>query len=150
MSSLQSRIQKDMIAALKARDANRRQALSFVASELKRVAIDKRIDELPDADAIAILQKQLKLRQEAADQARAVNRLDLVEPNLYEITVISEYLPKALSEEDTRTLAAAVVKDLAATSMKDMGKVMAECTKREPAADKGILSTMVKQALAGK
>ena len=148
--SLQSRIQADMIAALKARDANRRQALSFVGSELKRAAIDKRIDELTDADAIQILQKQLKLRQEAADQARAVNRADLLEANMYEITVISEYLPKAPSEADTRTLAAAVIKDLGAASMKDMGRVMAECTAREPGVDKTLLATVVKQALSGK
>lgn len=148
--SLQSRIQQDMIAALKARDANRRQALSFVASELKRVAIDKRIDELPDADAIQILQKQLKLRQEALDQAKAVNRPDLAESNVYEISVISEYLPKALSEDETRALAAEVIKDLGATSMKDMGKVMAEAGKRSAAADKTLLSTIVKQQLGGK
>jgi len=136
-----------MIAALKARDQQRRSALSFVASELKRVAIDKRLDELPDADAVSILQKQLKLRQEAADQAKAVNRADLLEQNLYEIGVISEYLPKALSAEDTAALADAVIRDLSATSMKDMGRVMAEAAKREAAVDKGVLSTVVKAKL---
>lgn len=139
-----------MIAALKARDAQRRSALSFVASELKRVAIDKRLDELPDPDAIGILQKQLKLRQEAYDQAKAVNRDDLAEQNMYEITVISEYLPKALDENATRELAKAVIAELGATSMRDMGKVMAEASKREAAVDKSLLSTIVKQLLAGK
>lgn len=147
--SVQSKIQHDMIAALKARDANRRAALSFLGSELKRVSIDKRVDELSDAEAIAILQKQLKLRHEAADQARAVNRTDLLEQNNYEIGVISEYLPRALSEEDTRALANRVIADLAATTMKEMGRVMAEASKREPAADKTLLSTIVKQALSG-
>ena len=148
--SLQSRIQQDMIAALKARDQARRGALSFVASELKRVAIDKRVDELSDAEAIGILQKQLKLRQEAADQAKAVSRQDLLDANLYEIGIISEYLPKALGEAETAALAKAVIAEIGATSMKDMGRVMAECSKREAAADKGMLSTIVKQQLSGK
>jgi uncharacterized protein YqeY len=139
-----------MIAALKARDANRRSALSFVASELKRVAIDKRLDELPDAEAIGVLNKQLKQRQEAAEQARSANRPDLLEQNEYEIRVISEYLPRPLSEADTRALAAAVIAELSATTMKDMGRVMAEATKREPSTDKGLLSAIVKGLLGGK
>ena len=148
--SLQQKVQKDMIAALKARDQQRREALSFVASELKRVAIDKRIDELPDADAVAVLQKQLKLRQEAADQARSANRQDLLDQNEYEMKLISEYLPKALSAEETAALADTVIADLGATSMKDMGKVMAECANRSPAVDKGTLSGVVKAKLGGK
>jgi uncharacterized protein YqeY len=148
--SLQKRIQQDMIAALKAKDAPRRGALSFVASELKRVAIDKRLEELPDPEAVSVLQKQLKLRQEAADQARAVNRADLLEANEYEIKVISEYLPKALSAEETTALAEKVIADLGAGSMKDMGKVMAECANRAPSVDKGTLSAVVKAKLGGK
>lgn len=148
--SIQARLQQEMIAALKARDANRRSAISFVAAEIKRMAIDKRLPELPDADAVGVLQKQMKLRQEALSQAKIANRADLVEAAEYEIRVIGEFLPQALGEEATKALAARVVADLGAISMKDMGKVMAEATKREPAADKTILSGLVKALLAGK
>jgi uncharacterized protein len=146
---VQEQLQKDMIAALKAKDTQRRSALSFVVSEMKRVAIDKRQDLLTDPEAIAVLQKQLKLRQEAAEQAKGANRADLLEQNEYEIKVISEYLPKALSEDETRELAKKAIAAVGATSMKDMGKVMAEAGK-EPAVDKSVLSNIVKQLLSGK
>jgi uncharacterized protein YqeY len=148
--SVQSRIQQDMVAALKARDQPRRTALSFLASELKRLVIDRRLTELPDADAVPVLQKQLKLRQDAAEQARAANRPDLLEQAEYEIRLIGEYLPQGLSEAETRALAEAVIRDLGATSMKDMGKVMAEAGKRQPGVDKSTLSGLVKGLLAGK
>lgn len=148
--SLQQRIQQDMIAALKARDAKRRSALSFVASEIKKVAIDTRVESLPDPEAIAVLRKQLKLRQEAAEQARSANRADLLEQNEYEIAVISEYLPAAPSAEQMTELARKVIADLGAASMRDMGRVIAECATREPAVDKGALSAIVKAKLGGK
>lgn len=143
-------MQKEMVAALKARDSVRRGALSFLASELKKVAVDKRIPELPDADAIPILQKQLKLRQDALAQAQAAQRADLVESSEYEIRLIGEFLPKGLSAEETRALATAVVAELGASSMKDMGKVMAELGKRAAAIDKAVASGIVKGLLAGK
>ena len=80
--SVQSQMQQDMIAALKARDQEKRSALSFLVSEVKRVAIDKRVEELPDAEAISVLQKQLKLRQEALQQAKSAGRDDLARARL--------------------------------------------------------------------
>lgn len=148
--SLHKRIQQDMIAALKARNARARSALSFVASELKRVAIDTRVDQLQDPEAIAVLRKQLKLRQEAAEQARAANRGDLVDQNEYEIKLISEYLPKSPDAARMTALAEKVIADLGATSMRDMGRVITECATREPAVDKGALSAIVKSRLGGK
>lgn len=148
--SLQAQIQSDMIAALKARDQKKRGALSFIASELKKLAIDKRVDGLADAETISVLQKQLKLRKEVVETSLAANRKDLADDAEYEIGVIQAYLPKALGEPETRELALKVIADLGASSMKDMGKVMAECTSREPGVDKGVLSSIVKTSLSGK
>jgi uncharacterized protein YqeY len=148
--SVQTQIQQDMIQALKARDQERRNALSFLASELKRVAIDKRITELPDADAIAILQKQLKLRHEAIESAKNAGRAELVTQNEYEVGLIESYLPKGLTNEEMTALAERVIARLGATSMRDMGKVITECTAEAPGVDKSKLSAVVKAKLSGK
>jgi uncharacterized protein YqeY len=148
--SVQTRIQQDMIQALKARDQERRNALSFLASELKRVAIDRRITELPDPDAIQILQKQLKLRHEAIQAAKDAGREELISQNEYEVGIIQSYLPKGLSADEMAQLAERVIAKLGATSMRDMGKVIAECTAEAPGVDKSQLSAVVKAKLSGK
>ena len=148
--SVQAQIQKDMIVALKARDQNRREVLSFLASEFKRVAIDKRLEnpmDLPDADAVQILQKQLKLRKEALDFAVKAERQDLITQAEYESNVIREYLPASLGEEETQALATQVIAELGATSVKQMGQVMAAATAKAPYVDKSRLSAIVKSLL---
>lgn len=146
--SLHEKIQHDMVAALKARDAKRRSALSYLASEIKKIAVDRRVNPVPDADCVAIFQKQLKLRQEAIETARTANRADLVENNEYEIGVIQEYLPKAPGADEMRALAEKVIFDLGVTSMKDMAKVMSASTAQNPALDKGAYSAIVKELLS--
>ena len=147
---IHQRIQSDMIAALKARDARRRGVLSFIGSELRRVAVDKRVDGLADEDAVAVLKKGLKQRHESRDAAAQAGRAELVEQADYEIAVLEEYLPQALSEADTRSLALSVVAASGATSVKDMGRVMAEAARQAPSVDKALLSRMVKELLSGK
>lgn len=146
--TLQERLANDNKEALKARDTKRRTAISFLLAEVKRLAIDKRQESLSDPEAVSVLQKQLKMRQESLEQAKKANREDLAADNLYEIDIIQSYLPKTLSDEDTKTLAQAVVNDLGARTVKDMGPVMAEAARREPGVDKGLLSRHVKALLS--
>lgn len=148
--TIHAQIQKDSVMALKEKDSERRAALSFLASELKKVAKDSKLEELDDARAVSILQKQLKQRHETLDAATKANREDLAKQAKYEIDLISAYLPVSLSEEETKTLAAKVISELGALSMKDMGKVMNQALKEAPAADKSKLSAIVKTLLAGK
>lgn len=145
--SLHEKIQQDTIAALKARDTKRRSALSYLASEIKKVSIDRRVNPVPDPDCISILQKQLKLRQEAIEAAKMAKRPDLIEGNEYEAKVISEYLPTTMSHAEMTELAKVVIFDLGVTTMKDMAKVMAESSKRSSAIDKGVFSGIVKELL---
>ncbi|MBC8137710.1 MAG: GatB/YqeY domain-containing protein [Fibrella sp.] len=147
--SIYSQIQADMVAALKARDSERRAALSFLFSELKAVAVEKgdRTD-LPDTDATSVLQKQKKSLDETLKSAEDGNREDLATKTRYEIALIGEYLPQAPSEQEVDAVVRAVIADMNATSMRDMGKVMAEVSHRLAGVDKSVLSGVVKKLLA--
>jgi len=141
-------MQADMVAALKARDTERRAALSFLVSELKAVAVDRRIAELPDVDAISVLQKQKKQREETLKSAEDGGRDDMAAKVRYEIALIGEYLPDAPGEEQVEAIAREVIADLGATGMRDMGKVMAEVPNRLAGVDKSMLSGVVKRLLS--
>ena len=138
-----------MTAALRERDRRRKDALSFLLAQLQTAAINRRVAELPDEEAIGVLQKQLRQREESLEGARKAVRPELAQANEYEIALIREYLPPPLSEEATRALAAAVVADLGATSLKEMGRVMAEAARRDPSVDKGLLAGIVRAQLSG-
>ncbi len=147
--SIYSQIQADMTAALKARDSERRAALSFLFSELKAVAVDKRLlPELPDSESVPVLQKQKKLREETLKSAEDGGRDDLAAKTRYEIALIAEYLPESPSETQVEEVVRAVIADLGATSMRDMGKVMAEVPNRLAGTDKSVLSGVVKKLLS--
>ncbi|MBC8142693.1 MAG: GatB/YqeY domain-containing protein [Armatimonadetes bacterium] len=148
--SIYNQVQADMTAALKARDTERRAALSFLFSELKAVAVDKGDrDNLPDADAIGVLQKQRKSRDETLQSAIDGNREELAAKTRYEIALIAEYLPEAPDEAKVEETVRAVIADLGASSVRDMGKVMAEVPNRLAGVDKATLSGVVKRLLAG-
>ena len=137
-----------MTAALRQGDRRRKDALSFLLAQLQTAAINKRVDELPDAEAVAALQKQLRQREESLEAAKRAGRSELVEANQYEIELIRDYLPQPLSEEETRELAAAVIRDLGATSVREMGRVMGEAASRAPSVDKSRLAAIVRAQLA--
>jgi hypothetical protein len=146
--NIHSQMRADMIAALKARDTERRGALSFLVSELKAVAVDKRITDLSDADAIGVLQKQKKQREETLKSAEDGGRAELAARARYEIALIGEYLPEAPGADAVEAVARQVIADLGATSMRDMGKVMAEVPNRLAGVDKTTLSGIVKRLLS--
>jgi uncharacterized protein YqeY len=147
--SIQSTIHEAMVQAMRQRDRQRKDALSFLLSEMKTAAINRRVAELSDAEAVSLLQKQLRQREESLEAARAAGRGELAEANEYEIRLIREYLPDAPGEDETRELAAQVIRDLGARSMRDMGRVMAEASGRLPGVDKALLSRLVRAELSG-
>lgn len=146
--SIQKQIQNGMVAALKGGDKRRKDALSFLLAEVKGVAKDRKIPELPDTDTIGTLQKQLRKVQETEEATRDGKRPEAHEQAVYEIALIREFLPDAPSEEAVEAAARAVIADLGASSIRDMGKVMAEIPQRLPGVDKGMLSGVVKRLLS--
>ena len=125
--SLRNQIQEKLNQALKAKDKNTYPTLRLVVSAIKDAEIagrSKGQKEMTDADITAILKKMIKQRNESCEVYKKAGRSELLENETKEIKVISVFLPKQLSEEETKKICANVVKSVGASSMKDMGKVM--------------------------
>ena len=127
---LEEKIQKDLAAAMKARDEVRMAALRSVKTAIQNEKTNGKFHELTEADVVKIIQKQIKQRSEAEDIYRNADREELANKEQDERLILEEYVPKMLSKEELQTIAEHLVAELNATSMKDMGRVMAELNKR--------------------
>ncbi len=121
--SLKEQIKADIKEAMRAKDVTKRDTLRNLSAAIKQVEVDER-RELNDSDVEAILTKYLKQREDALKQFKDAGREDLVSKEEAEIAVVKAYLPEPLSDEELKSLVEEVVKEIGATSMKDMGKVM--------------------------
>ena len=122
--SLQERIQQDIKAAMLARDADKLGTLRLLKSALGYAQIEKKTDSLPDADVMAIIQREVKKRRDSAEQFTTGGRPELADKELKEIVVLETLLPKQLSAEELEQLVHATIQETGATSKKDMGAVM--------------------------
>ena len=122
--SLQERIQQDIKAAMLARDADKLGTLRLLKSALGYAQIEKQTDSLPDADVMAIIQREVKKRRDSAEQFTTGGRPELADKELKEIVVLETLLPKQLSAEELEQLVHATIQETGATSKKDMGAVM--------------------------
>ncbi len=109
--------------ALKSGDKARLGVLRMTLAQLKdeRIRLQK---ELTDEDVIRILAKGVKSRKDSVESYRSGGREDLAEKEAFEISVLEQYLPEQMSEEDVRAVVAEIIKQTGAGSMKDMGRVM--------------------------
>ena len=123
MSDLQKQIQATVISTMKSGDKPRLGIIRLITSAMKQVEVDERI-ELDDARVIAILDKMVKQRRESISQFKMAGRDDLVKQESYEIDIIQEFLPQALSEEEVDDIVNQAIEQTGAASIKDMGKVM--------------------------
>jgi uncharacterized protein YqeY len=147
--SLQTQIMDKMKAAMKAKDTVALQALRAVKSAflLAKTATGVQEDITEDQE-IKIIQKQVKQRKDSAAIFIQQNRQDLADPELAEIAVLEQFLPKALSEEAIEVVVLATINNLGASGMKDMGKVMRAVSEElSGAADGKIIATLVKKNL---
>jgi uncharacterized protein YqeY len=147
---LEEKIVADYKESMKARDALRTQTISFLRSELKYSAIDKKKEKLDDADVVVVLKKLIKQRQDSIVQFERGNRMDLVAKEKGELEILRSYLPAELSEADVMRVVEEVVAAIGAVTMKDMGRVMKEVlTKTEGCADSKMASDLVRKRLGG-
>jgi len=116
-------IQKDMYKAMKEKEKERINALRNIIGKLKYKYIDKG-DKLTEQEEIKVIQSLAKQRRESIEMYKQGGRNDLVETETKELSIIEEYLPQAMSEEDVRRLVRETVKETGAESMSDLGKVM--------------------------
>lgn len=150
MTTLYDQISQDIVAAMKAKDKVRLEALRNV----KKYFIEAKTapganDELSDDAALKILAKLVKQGRDTAALYTEQQRTDLAEAELAQVAVIEAYLPKALTPEELEAALRSIIAETGATSAKEMGKVMGVATKRLAGrADGKAISTLVRQLLA--
>ena len=148
LSLLKTRITEDMKSAMRAQDKNLLGTIRLLLSAIKQREVDER-KILSDGDILDVVAKMIKQRKDSVSQFTTAGRTDLAEIELQEILYLQSYLPKPLSEAELKKIIDEIVVKLNATSVKDMGAVMAELRERvHGRADMGLLGGMVKQRLS--
>ena len=125
--SLQTKIEAKLSEALKSKDKKTYSTLRLVVAAIKDTMIAKRIKDkktLPDNELMSLLKKMVKQRNDSCDAYKKAGRNELLENEMSEIKIINEFLPKQLSEEETKKICLETMKKVSASSIKDMGKVM--------------------------
>ena len=131
--SLREKIESDYKSALKSKDKNKISTYRLMLSGIKDLDISNRSGpekkETDENDIKKLLKKMIKQRSESIEVYKKGNRNDLLEIEQGEVNILSEYLPQQLGEEETKKLCSEIVQKTGASSIKDMGKVMAELKK---------------------
>jgi uncharacterized protein YqeY len=147
--SLKERITDDMKAAMRSGEKERLGVIRMITSAIKQREVDERIT-LDDAQVLSVLEKMIKQRKESLVQFQAGNRQDLVDKEAAEITLLQGYLPAQLSDAEIDGLIKDAIAASGATSIKDMGKVMAIIkSKAQGRADLGAVGAKIKARLSG-
>ena len=150
MSQISTQITEDMKTAMRAKDTVALNVVRALKSAIKYAAIEKNgaEGELDDAEAIVVVRREIKKRQDSLSQYEQANRPELAEVEKAEIAVLEKYLPAAMSQEDLVKLIEAAIAEVDATSKKDMGKVMKLVQERtEGRADNKAISSEVSSRL---
>ena len=146
--SMKEQIKNAMKEAMRAKDKPRLGAIRLIQADIKRIEVDERI-EVDDARVLAILDKMVKQRRDSITQYEAAARQELADIEIAEISVIQEFLPAALADEEIASMIEDAVAQTGAASMADMGKVMAILKPIiRGRADSGAVSGRVKVALS--
>ena len=128
--SLREKIEADYKNALKSKDKNKISTYRLILSGIKDLDINNRSGpnkkETDDEDIKKLLKKMIKQRSESIEVYKKNNRSDLLEIEENEVNVLSEYLPKQMSEEETISICKQIIEKTGASSIKEMGKVMGE------------------------
>ena len=129
--SLEQQISKGIMEAMKAKEPVRLQTLRNIKKYIiEAKTAGREIVELPDADVVKIIAKLAKQGSDSAEIYRQQNRADLAEEELAQVAVMQEFLPRQLSPEELTEAVRAVIAEVGATSVKEMGKVMGVASKR--------------------
>lgn len=146
--TLIEKITAELKASMLAKDADRTGALRMLKSAIGYVQIEKKVEPLPDAETLAVIQKEAKKRRDAIAEYERGGRAELAAKEAAELKVLEEFLPKQLSAEELEALVKAAIAEVGATSKKDMGTVMkAAQAKAAGRADGKTLSGVVNRLL---
>ncbi len=126
---LRDKINGDLTAAMKARQAERLSVLRMMKTAVKNKEIDARA-ELDDTQVMQVLSTLIKQHRDSIEQFTGGGRSDLADKEAAEIKIIEEYLPAGVTDEEMAAVVDQVVRESGASSLKDLGKVMKECMAR--------------------
>ncbi len=145
--SLKDTIKDAMKAAMRAKEKERLGTIRMIQAEIKRIEVDERI-EVSDERLLIVLDKMCKQRRDSITQFDDAGRTELADIERFEMSVIQEFLPAALTDEELDAIVAQAVADSGAESARDMGKVMALVKPQvQGRADMGAISKLVKAKL---
>lgn len=145
--SLKAQISEDMKNAMRAKDSARLGAIRLLQSAIKQREVDERI-ELSDQDVIGVIEKMLKQRRDSIAAYESANRQDLADVEKFEVSVLQQYLPQALTDDEVAALLDKVVAETGASGVKDMSKVMSAIRPLVAGrADMGKISGLIKARL---
>jgi len=146
---LEDKILVDYKQAMKDKDKLKSSVLSFLRAEMINVAFTKKKKLLDDSEAITVIRKQVRQRQDSIEQFQNGGRMDLAQKEEKEMEILKSYLPAELSEEEIKKIIDEAIAATAAQGLKDMGKVMKEVTpKIAGRADGKLVSDMLRAKLA--
>jgi uncharacterized protein len=144
MAELFKKINDDLSAAMKARDAARLEVIRMMKSKVLNVNAR---GDLADAEIIKILQKYAKSLKDAIEETKKVNRPEAVAKLEFELNTVEEYLPKMMSDAEAREVVAKIISEVGATSPKDTGKVMKAVMGKGLNVDGSTVSRLVSEML---
>ena len=124
------KIDEDLKNAMKAKDTTKMDTLRMLKAALGNFLIEKRKEQAEDSEVILLIQKQIKLREDSIESFKKGNRLDLVEKETREKSILQAYLPAGLSNAEVESLVKKVIQEIGAKTKADIGKVMKESMAR--------------------
>ena len=145
---MKEKLQKELIDAMKAHDKKKIDVIKLVKASIQNEEINLK-KELTDDEVLSIITKQVKMRTDAIKEFEKASRTDLIDAYNEEINILSEYLPKALSEEEAISIIEEAFNIVNPTSPADMGKIMKEVSpKLKNRFDMGKASKIIKDKLS--
>jgi len=146
---IKAQLNESMKDAMRSGDTVRKTTVRMALAAIKQAEVDKQTT-LDEMAVIALLQKEIKNRKEAIEEAKKAGRDDLISDNEAEIAVLEKFLPEAMSKDELREIVSAAIAETGAASMADMGKVMKVALEKVAGrASGGEVSAAVREQLAG-
>lgn len=123
--SLKEKINEDMKSAMRSKDVALLGTIRLIQAAIKQKEVDERI-LVDDSSVISIIEKMLKQRNDSIEAFKKANRTDLVNKEEFEVSVLKNYMPEQMNAEEVEKIIQEVIKKIGASSMKEMGPVMAQ------------------------
>ena len=123
--SLKEKINEDMKSAMRSKDVALLGTIRLILAAIKQKEVDERI-LVDDSSIISIIEKMLKQRNDSIEAFKKANRTDLVDKEEFEVSVLKNYMPEQMNAEEVEKIIQEVIKKIGASSMKEMGPVMAQ------------------------